>query len=91
MTNYEKIKDMNEVELTRFLSELGFDDTPWTREFDMECCKECPVMKMTTEDGYTFEASRCEVFEHCDYFPESDGTPSNEEVVGWWLKRTTEV
>lgn len=30
MTNYEKIKNMSEAELARFLSKLGFDGTPWT-------------------------------------------------------------
>lgn len=91
MTNYEKIKNMNEVELTQFLSDMGFDGTPWVQDFDVEYCRKCPAMKLTTEDGYTFEASRCEVFEHCDYFPESDGTPSNKELVGWWLKKEAEV
>lgn len=91
MTNYEKIKNMNEAELAQFLSKMGFDGTPWVVDFDVKCCRECPTMRLTTEEGYTFEASRCEVLEHCDYFPESDGAPSNEEVVGWWLKRTAEV
>lgn len=91
MINYEKIKSMNEAELKQFLSDLSFDCAPWAREFDVEYCRECPSMRLTTEEGYTFEASRCEVLGHCDYFPKSDGAPSNKELVGWWLKKEVEV
>lgn len=86
MNNYTKIKNMTFDEMVDFLDKIGVDDTPWQNEFDDHYCRNCEPLQVTPL-GYhkAITVAWCELHGKCKYFPEYDETPSNKEVIRWWL------
>ena len=98
MTNLEKFKAMSLGELTEWLDEQGqFDDAPWTHWFDSRYCQNCEPIKLNYEDAkeklgielfswdLTTGCAFCECNDHCKFFPNIKGIPSNKEIIEMWL------
>ena len=46
MTNFEKLKSMNEKEISEFLdSIIGTDENPWIVWFNKRYCKNCETIR----------------------------------------------
>ena len=99
MTNFERIKNMSQDELIKFLSENSFsDDSVWLKYFNEKYCNTCPAVETKyTNVGLTSffgneEATclcaYCEVNKDCRYFKGQfkDGCPTDEEMLKIWLE-----
>lgn len=46
MTNFEKLKSMNEEEISEFLDNIvSIDDSPWIVWFNKKYCKNCETIR----------------------------------------------
>ena len=92
MTNFEKLKSMNEEEISEFLdSIIGIDDTPWIVWFNKRYCKNCETIRSCARipDIY-YDSTYCEVNGNCRYFQDKDDVPDNKEMIELWLESENE-
>ena len=98
MTNFKRLQTMTVDQLADWLDEHGqYDDAPWTHWFDKRYCQNCEPIELKYEDSkttlgieplscdLTSECSYCECHDHCKFFPNIKGIPSNKEVLEMWL------
>ena len=88
MTNFEKLKSMNEEEISEFLdSTANIDDTPWIVWFNKKYCENCETIRSyeRTPDVY-YDSTYCEVNGNCRYFQDKDDIPDNKEMIELWLE-----
>ena len=97
MTNFKHIQSMTVDELAKWLDKYGqFDQSPWANWFNNQYCKNCEPIKLNYEDSknklnieplsyLTIECAFCECNDHCRFFPEIDGIPSNLETIKMWF------
>ena len=99
MTNFEKIKNMSQEELIKFLAENSFpDENIWVKYFNEKYCNNCDAMEGTYKE-FGFNPSirlsedhcvcaYCEVKKDCRFFPGkfNDGCPSDEDILKIWLE-----
>ena len=85
MTNFEKLKSMNEEEMSEFLdSIISVDDNPWIDWFNKKYCENCETIEV---NHYAhINCSYCEVNGNCKYFQDKDDIPNNKEMIELWLK-----
>ena len=86
MTNFEKLKSMNEEEISEFLDNVNIDDNPWTVWFNKKYCKNCETIRNYARipDIY-YDLTYCEVNGNCRYFHDKDDIPNNKEMIELWL------
>ena len=88
MTNFEKLKSMNEKEISEFLdSNISIDDNPWTVWFNKRYCENCETIRgysliPDVYDDFTY----CEVNGNCRYFQDKDDVPDDKEMIELWLE-----
>lgn len=88
MTNFEKLKSMNEKEISKFLDSIvSIDDNPWVVWFYKKYCDNCETIRLNTLDpnahcDYTY----CELNKNCRYFQNKDDIPDNKEMIELWLE-----
>ena len=87
MTNFEKLKSMDEKEISEFLdSIIGTDEDPWTVWFNKRYCENCETIR-----GYSLipdiydDFTYCEVNGNCRYFQDKDDIPDSKEMIELWL------
>ena len=87
MTNFEKLKSMNEEEISEFLDSIAsIDDSPWIVWFNKRYCENCETIR-----GYSLipdvydDFAYCEVNGNCRYFQDKDDIPDNKEMIELWL------
>ena len=98
MTNFKRIQSMNTEELASWLDKNGmFDGSPWSSWFNDRYCENCEPIELNYEDAreklgikifsweLTAECGYCECHDHCKFFPNIKGIPSNKEVIEMWL------
>ena len=97
MTNFKRIQSMSVEELAAWLDEHGqFDGSPWNNWFNGRYCENCEPIELKYEDSKqklgitpfydeTLECGYCECHDHCKFFPNIKGIPSNKEVLEMWL------
>ena len=103
MTNLETFKTMSLEELADWLDKYGqFDGAPWATWFNDRYCENCEAIELNYEDAkeklgievfsldLTAECGFCECNDHCKFFPNIKGIPSNKEVIEMWLIEETE-
>lgn len=92
MTNFEKLKSMNEKEISEFLdSIIGTDEDPWIVWFNKRYCENCETIRgysliPNIYDDFTY----CEVNGNCRYFQDKDDIPDNKEMIELWLESEEE-
>ena len=87
MTNFEKIKSMNKIDLTNWLDNYGqFDHSPWFDWFDENFCKKCEPIKckVLALGNKEIECSFCEIENHCRFFKEQI-MADNKVIIKLWL------
>lgn len=87
MTNFEKLKSMNEEEISEFLDSItSIDDSPWITWFNKRYCENCETIRSyeRTPDIY-YDSTYCEVCGNCRYFQDKDDIPDNKEMIKLWL------
>ena len=86
MTNFEKLKSMNEEEISEFLDSISIDDDPWTVWFNKRYCENCETIRSYARipDIY-YDSTYCEVNGKCRYFQDKDDIPDNKEMIELWL------
>ena len=92
MTNFEKLKSMNEEEISEFLDSLAnIDDNPWIVWFNKRYCKNCEAIRSYARipDIY-YDSTYCEVNGNCRYFQDKDDIPDNKEMIEFWLESENE-
>ena len=92
MTNFEKLKSMNEEEISKFLDSLvNIDDNPWIVWFNKRYCKNCEAIRSYAQipDIY-YDSTYCEVNGNCRYFQDKDDIPDNKEMIELWLASENE-
>lgn len=87
MTNFEKLKSMNEEEISEFLDNIGIDDNPWIAWFNKRYCENCETIRRYARypDIY-YDLTYCEVNGNCKYFQDKDDIPNNKEMIELWLE-----
>ena len=88
MTNFEKLKSMNEEEISEFLDNIvSTDDSPWIVWFNKRYCKNCETIRSCARipDIY-YDSTYCEVNGNCRYFQDKDDIPDNKEMIELWLE-----
>ena len=88
MTNFEKLKSMNEEEMSEFLDNItSIDDSPWIVWFNKRYCENCETIRRNTLDpDIYYDSTYCEVCGNCRYFQDKDDIPDNKEMIELWLK-----
>ena len=99
MTNLKQIQSMSLEDFAKWLDEYGqFDNSPWMKFFNEKYCENCDSIKIDHEDAktklgldlfsweLTAECAFCEINDHCKFFPDIDGIPSNLETIRMWLE-----
>ena len=87
MTNFEKLKSMNEEEISEFLDSIAsIDDSPWIVWFNKRYCENCETIRSYARipDIY-YDSTYCEVNGNCRYFQDKDDIPDNKEMIELWL------
>ena len=98
MTNFKQIQSMSLEDFAKWLDEHGqFDTAPWQDWFSKKYCNNCESIEVSYEDskqklgidplfyGLNTECAFCEINDHCKFFPDIDGIPSNLETIRMWL------
>ena len=87
MTNFEKLKSMNEEEISEFLDSItSIDDNPWIVWFNKKYCENCETIRsyIRNPDIY-YDSTYCEVNGCSRYFQDKDDIPDNKEMIELWL------
>ena len=92
MTNFEKLKSMNEKEISEFLDSIvSIDDNPWVVWFYKKYCDNCETIRLKTLDpNARYDYAYCELNENCRYFKNKDDIPDNKEMIELWLESEVE-
>lgn len=87
MTNFEKLKSMNEEEISEFLDSISIDDSPWIVWFNKKYCENCETIRSYARipDIY-YDSTYCEVNGNCRYFQDKDDIPDSKEMIELWLE-----
>ena len=87
MTNFEKLKSMNEKEISEFLDSIvSIDDNPWVVWFYKKYCDNCETIRLNALDpNARCDYAYCEVNGNCRYFQDKDDIPDNKEMIELWL------
>lgn len=87
MTNFEKLKSMNEEEISEFLDSIAnIYDSPWIVWFNKKYCENCETIKRYTRyPDICCDCTYCEVNGNCRYFQDKDDIPDNKEMIELWL------
>ena len=84
MTNFEKLKSMNEKEISEFLDSI--DDNPWIVWFNKKYCENCETIRSCGRNpNIYYDSTYCEVNGNCRYFQDKDDIPDNKEMIELWL------
>ena len=88
MTNFEKLKSMNEEEISEFLDSLAnIDDNPWIVWFNKRYCENCEAIRSYGRNpNIYYDSTYCEVNGNCRYFQDKDDIPDNKEMIELWLE-----
>lgn len=87
MTNFEKLKSMNEEEISEFLDSISIDDNPWIVWFNKRYCENCEAIRSYGRNpNIYYDSTYCEVNGNCRYFQDKDDIPDNKEMIELWLK-----
>ena len=88
MTNFERLKSMNEKEMSEFLdSIISVDDDLWIDWFNKKYCENCEIIEHSNPDGgIPFTYTYCEINGNCRYFQDKDDIPNSKEMIELWLK-----
>ena len=94
-TNYdvfmESVKDIDSLSdlLDRLTS--GYE-CPWTSWFDNNYCKKCETLDGSYPEtpNIRLKFAWCELNHKCKFFPELKRTPTERDVIKYWLVRETE-
>ena len=86
MTNFEKLKSMNEEEISEFLDSIAsIDDNPWTVWFNKRYCENCETIRGSLIPDIYCDLTYCEVNGNCRYFQDKDDIPDSKEMIELWL------
>ena len=87
MTNFERLKSMNEKEMSEFLDSISIDDSPWIVWFNKRYCENCETIRSYTRNpDIYYDSTYCEVNGNCRYFQDKDDIPDNKEMIELWLE-----
>ena len=98
MTNFKYLQSRTLEDFAVWLNNYGqFDGAPWTQWFNDTFCEKCEAIELKYEDSKqklgitpfydeTLECGYCECNDHCRFFPNIKGIPSNKDVIEMWLK-----
>ena len=92
MTNFEKLKSMNEKEISEFLDSIvSIDDNPQVVWFYKKYCDNCETIRLNTLDpNARCDYAYCELNENCRYFQNKDDIFDNKEMIELWLESEVE-
>lgn len=93
-TNFEKIKEMDIDQFTRWLDKYGqWDNSPWSKWFDSTYCRQRESVEATVEDDFgkrEFDFAWCELEHKCRYFADREDVPDCKEIIKMWLESEVE-
>lgn len=89
VNNYDMIAEMSLEELAIWLSKIDcWEDTPWVKWLNENCCINCPTIKATPDwfkEPREAEFSYCELEHHCKFGPQNREL-EDVDMIKMWLE-----
>lgn len=90
MNNFEKLQSLDIEQFAEWLDQNGmWDNSPWSKWFDLKYCQQCESVKATVKDYFGIrecDFAWCELEHKCRYFADYEEVPDCKEVIKMWLE-----
>ena len=94
MTNFEKLQSLDIEQFAEWLDKNGmWDNSPWSKWFDLKYCQQCESVKATVKDYFgtrECDFAWCELEHKCRYFADNEEIPDCKEIIKMWLEAEVE-